>query len=106
MGVKTASNSYTLVCCEQCGKPKATQPYVIPSREEACVCEPEIYPCRCGQVHVGPYAIYDYAHHNCFHSSGLNWLFGPDDTDDRSVWQLICGDCGNVFNVGPKQESN
>ena len=27
----------------------------------------QVYPCRCGETHRGPYALYDYGHHTCFH---------------------------------------
>lgn len=47
------------------------------------------YPCRCGVVHAGPYAMYDYGHHNCYHDSELVFLEAPD--------YLMCPDCGKVF---------
>ncbi len=53
------------------------------------------YPCRCGETHRGPYAAYDYGHHNCFHASPLQRV-QCDWTDF-----LICGDCGQTFHVEP-----
>lgn len=53
----------------------------------------QVYPCRCGVTHRGDFAAYDFAHHECFHTSQpLKWL---DEQHD----QMICGDCGQVFNV-------
>ena len=62
-------------------------------------CEPkveieEVYPCRCGTTHTGPYAIYDYGHHNCYHDSSLVPLSEQYDED-----QWMCPDCGKVFNL-------
>ena len=51
----------------------------------------QVYPCRCGQVHQGDFALYDYAHHNCFHDSPL-WDTGVDGL-------LLCPDCGKAFCV-------
>lgn len=50
-----------------------------------------VYPCRCGQTHRGPHAVYDYGHHNCFHDSPL---LSIEETGD-----LVCPDCGKVFEV-------
>jgi hypothetical protein len=49
-----------------------------------------IYPCRCGEVHVGDYAEYDYGHHNCFHDIALY---------DAGHGQLLCPECGKSFSV-------
>ena len=48
----------------------------------------QVYPCRCGEIHRGEYAIYEYGHHACFHDSLL--LLIADD-------QAICPDCGKSF---------
>lgn len=50
----------------------------------------QIYPCRCGETHRGPYAAYDYGHHNCFHRAALSRL-GADD--------LMCPECGEMFRL-------
>ena len=49
-----------------------------------------VYLCRCGETHIGPYALYDYSHHMCFHDAPL-W-----DTGDG---QVICADCGKPWVV-------
>lgn len=49
-----------------------------------------VYPCRCGVTHRGDYALYDWAHHNCFHDEPLSRL-GDD--------QVMCPSCGEVFDV-------
>lgn len=51
-----------------------------------------IFPCRCGETHRGPYGIYDYGHHNCFHDSPLVRV-APDEEPDY----LMCPDCGKSF---------
>lgn len=53
----------------------------------------QVYPCRCGETHRGPYAVYDFGHHNCFHDEPLQQLM-TDDPD----W-LICPMCGKTFRV-------
>ena len=47
-----------------------------------------VYPCRCGVTHRGPYAAFDYGHHNCFHDKPL--LVLPDIDP-------MCPDCGETF---------
>ena len=54
----------------------------------------QVYPCRCGEVHRGDYAIYDYGHHACFHDSLL--LLIADD-------QALCPDCGKSFGFEDKR---
>lgn len=49
-----------------------------------------VYPCRCGTIHEGEYAAYDYAHHNCLHEDDLIGL-GDD--------QVICPICGMSWRV-------
>ena len=49
----------------------------------------EIYPCRCGLVHRGDYAAYDFGHHNCFHETDL---IVEQNSDGK--YQVICPDCG------------
>jgi hypothetical protein len=49
-----------------------------------------IYPCRCGETHRGPYGIYDYGHHNCFHTK-------PLVTIRAEVGYYCCPDCGLTF---------
>lgn len=53
----------------------------------------QVYPCRCGDTHRGPYALYDFAHHNCFHYAGL---IRPDDAMPD---YLLCPECGQSFEV-------
>jgi hypothetical protein len=53
----------------------------------------EIYPCRCGEIHAGPYGIYDHGHHNCFHDQPLMPI-----ADGLS---LMCPQCGLTFGVEP-----
>ena len=56
----------------------------------------EIFPCRCGETHSGPYAAYDYGHHNCFHGP----LMLLDDHGHEGLKnQLICVDCGEMFEM-------
>ena len=53
----------------------------------------QVYPCRCGKTHRGVYALYDYMHHECYHTEyPLVWL-----DDDRDT--LLCGSCGETFAV-------
>lgn len=47
-----------------------------------------VYPCRCGETHRGPYGVYDYAHHNCFHDAKLVRL---------GVGYFMCPQCGKAF---------
>lgn len=51
----------------------------------------QVYPCRCGVTHSGPYAIYEYGHHNCFHNSPLSLV------DEDVPGYLMCPDCGKTF---------
>lgn len=56
----------------------------------------QVYPCRCGETHRGPYGAYDYDHHNCMHDSPLIAL----DSIDPGVWDggdFMCGICGKSF---------
>ena len=53
----------------------------------------QVYPCRCGETHRGPYAAYDYGHHNCFHEDGLIRLMDEYPND------LMCPSCGKTFRV-------
>ena len=55
----------------------------------------QVYPCRCGVTHRGPYAIYDYGHHTCGHPSPLIWCWEG---------QVMCGECGQVFGLEDKRE--
>mgnify|MGYP001620048011 CR=1 FL=1 len=50
----------------------------------------QVFPCRCGQTHRGPYAVYDYGHHNCLHEAPL-WELEPG-------W-AICAACGLTFKI-------
>ena len=52
----------------------------------------EEFPCHCGEVHRGDYALYDFGHHVCLHRGGL-FVLNPEDAPD----QLICGSCGQTF---------
>lgn len=54
----------------------------------------QVYPCRCGETHRGPYAAYTYGHHNCFHHASLVQIDAemPDD--------FMCPLCGEMFHVG------
>ena len=54
----------------------------------------EVYPCRCGQVHRGNYAVEDWNHHNCLHKEPL---FRLPLVGKR--WQAICMECGQMFQV-------
>lgn len=51
----------------------------------------QVYPCRCGETHLGEYAAETWAHHNCFHDAELL----VDACDD----QAICSLCGEVFRL-------
>lgn len=63
----------------------------------------EEWPCRCGEVHRGDYAIYDYGHHNCRHENyDLHWLSNPLED---GIWQVICAGCGNTWEVGPPRDN-
>ncbi len=53
--------------------------------------EPAEYPCRCGVTHTGPYALYDYGHHNCLHNYEMLWLNFPDT--------VMCPGCGNTWSI-------
>ncbi len=53
----------------------------------------QVYPCRCGETHRGPYGVYDHAHHNCFHDEPLIIV------DGDIPGYLMCGPCGKVFHV-------
>lgn len=50
----------------------------------------QVYPCRCGDTHRGPYAAYDAAQHECLHDADLHEL-APD--------HLMCPDCGKAWTV-------
>lgn len=47
------------------------------------------WPCRCGTVHRGAYAIEDRNHHMCLHVVDLVLSPLPDGS-----FLAICGDCG------------
>lgn len=51
----------------------------------------QVYPCRCGQTHRGDYALYDWAHHNCFHREPLILI-----AEDIPGYYM-CPSCGEVF---------
>lgn len=53
-----------------------------------------VYPCRCGKTHRGDYAIYDYGHHNCFHTAELVDIGNPEISG-----YFMCPQCGKTFNV-------
>ena len=50
----------------------------------------QVYPCRCGVIHRGPYGLYDLGHHECFHEVPL---LSPGDG------QAICPACGKSFGL-------
>ena len=50
----------------------------------------QVFPCWCGQIHRGPYAVYDHGHHHCQHRDPLVRL----DTG-----YYICGECGLTFQL-------
>ena len=50
----------------------------------------EEFPCHCGEIHRGDYALYDFLHHNCRHPE----ILAPDDLVPD---QLLCASCGQVF---------
>lgn len=50
----------------------------------------QVYPCRCGVTHRGPYAAYDYGHHECFHDTPLIRMGAEPD-------HLMCPSCGQTF---------
>lgn len=62
----------------------------------------EVYPCRCGETHRGDYALYDFAHHNCFHAGELVVL---DEIENGALY-MVCGQCGQVFITQPKAKWN
>lgn len=51
----------------------------------------QVYPCRCGETHRGPYAMYDELHHDCYHRGRLITPFDPK--------QVLCSECGESFRV-------
>ena len=51
-----------------------------------------VFPCRCGKIHRGEYACYDYGHHNCFHETELLGL-----PAGKNKIQAICPDCGQSW---------
>lgn len=53
------------------------------------------FPCRCGMIHVGPYAEEDWNHHNCFH--GPFWPMGELPGEESQ--QVVCSLCGEVFEL-------
>ena len=59
----------------------------------------QVYPCRCQETHRGDYAVYDYAHHNCFHEDELSgfWL-------EKDTIQAICPLCGMSWIVRMEDE--
>ena len=50
----------------------------------------QVYPCRCGEIHRGDYAIYDHGHHTCYHDTDLLEL-------GRN--QVVCPLCGKPWHV-------
>lgn len=59
------------------------------------------YPCRCGETHKGDYALYGWAHHNCFHNDPLH------EIDPENVpGYLMCPACGKTFWVKREEVSN
>lgn len=61
-----------------------------------------VYPCRCGITHRGDYGFVDWSHHNCFHRGpllDLGAMCGEDMNDTPVRSWLICGACGQTFNV-------
>lgn len=60
--------------------------------------EPWDQPCRCGATHTGDYAMYDWGHHNCYHTEfPLVWL-------DREDNYLMCMSCGQTFYAESDEE--
>ena len=57
----------------------------------------EVFPCRCGDTHRGPWAIYDYLHHNCYHEEPLVDIGGEIGI---SYW--ACPICGKTWRVEGK----
>lgn len=55
----------------------------------------EVFPCRCGETHRGPYAFYDFMHHNCDHPSPLLLI---------ALDQALCGECGYSWEVQDLRE--
>ena len=66
-----------------------TSNYRVHIGPDGVMTEP-VYLCRCGLEHIGPYAIYDYGHHMCFHDAPLMKIH-----DDY----FCCVDCGKDFHV-------
>lgn len=59
--------------------------------------EPSEIPCRCGVTHTGPYAIYDWGHHNCIHQYTMIRM--AEDS-------VMCPGCGNIWDVEEKDMFN
>ena len=55
----------------------------------------EVYPCRCGDMHRGDYAFYDYMHHNCFHDEPLVDITTHRSDTRNPTW--MCPICGKVW---------
>ncbi len=51
------------------------------------------YPCHCGTTHYGPYALTDYAMHNCLHRVRLIKV-----TEELGDY-FMCPSCGQTFNL-------
>lgn len=49
----------------------------------------QVFPCKCGETHRGPYAIYDFGHHNCEHKG-----YPPSDLGDGD---RMCVECGAML---------
>lgn len=55
------------------------------------------YDCWCGNTHTGSYAIEDWIHHHCLHPH----LIVLREIDSDGTFDIICGSCGETFNVEP-----
>jgi len=55
----------------------------------------EEFPCRCGETHRGDYALYDYVHHNCFHTEDCLIDIGLPEVEGY----LMCPNCGQTFHL-------
>lgn len=53
----------------------------------------QFYCCWCGVNHRGEHALDDWMMHHCTHAEPLLRLTDPD------TGQLLCGTCGQVFQV-------
>jgi hypothetical protein len=54
----------------------------------------QVFPCRCGETHVGDYAEYEFAQHNCDHDATLLFV---DYDDPESEGDAICPLCGKTW---------